>query len=70
VFKFGLYLFVPVAASVVYNDPKVMKWLIEHTNFVYYPSNQEGGKSLSEGSAPQSGGRSGGGGGSDGNEPR
>jgi len=35
--RFAIYLLVPVAASVVYNDPKVMRWLITQTTFVKYP---------------------------------
>jgi hypothetical protein len=44
-FKFSLYLTVPLGASLVYNDPKVIKFLIESTQFVVYPE-RDGGVSL------------------------
>mmetsp|Transcript_5249 Transcript_5249/g.10627 ORF Transcript_5249/g.10627 Transcript_5249/m.10627 type:complete len:82 (+) Transcript_5249:43-288(+) len=38
--KFAMYLVVPIFASVIYADPKVMKELILKLNYVEYPKAQ------------------------------
>jgi hypothetical protein len=37
VFKFSLYIIVPVGCSFIYTDPAVMKKLILRLNYVEYP---------------------------------
>eukprot|EP00601_Ochromonadales_sp_CCMP2298_P018852 CAMPEP_0173306670 /NCGR_PEP_ID=MMETSP1143-20121109/20709_1 /TAXON_ID=483371 /ORGANISM="non described non described, Strain CCMP2298" /LENGTH=72 /DNA_ID=CAMNT_0014247787 /DNA_START=90 /DNA_END=308 /DNA_ORIENTATION=- len=37
VFKFSLYIIIPVGCSFIYSNPKVMKDLILALNYVEYP---------------------------------
>ena len=38
-YKFGLYLFVPIVASVTFNDPDVQKVCADYFQFLKYPAN-------------------------------
>ncbi len=38
-YKFGLYLFVPIVASITFNDPKVQKVCADYFQFLKYPAN-------------------------------
>ena len=37
VFRFGIYLAVPIIASVLYNDEETMRWLVQKQRFIVYP---------------------------------
>lgn len=37
--KFALYLIVPIAATLVFNEPSVQKWAADYFQFMKYPSN-------------------------------
>ncbi|CAM9589184.1 unnamed protein product [Heterosigma akashiwo] len=36
-FKFSLYLAIPVAASVIYSAPETMQGIVKHFNYIQYP---------------------------------
>lgn len=37
--KFGIYLMIPIVASIAYNEPTVQKWAADYFQFMKYPSN-------------------------------
>lgn len=37
--KFGIYLFVPIVASITFNEPKVQKVCADYFQFLKYPAN-------------------------------
>lgn len=38
-FKFGIYILIPVSASLTFNDPRVQRWAADYFQFLKYPSN-------------------------------
>jgi hypothetical protein len=38
-FKFGIYLLIPISASLTFNDPRVQRWAADYFQFLKYPSN-------------------------------
>lgn len=37
--KFGIYLMIPIVASIAYNEPTVQRWTADYFQFMKYPSN-------------------------------
>jgi hypothetical protein len=37
--KFGIYLLIPIVASIAYNEPAVQRWSADYFQFMKYPSN-------------------------------
>ena len=37
--KFGIYLMIPIVASIAYNEPTVQQWTADYFQFMKYPSN-------------------------------
>ncbi|KAL7514245.1 hypothetical protein ACHAXN_012985 [Cyclotella atomus] len=37
--KFGIYLLIPIVASIAYNEPTVQRWSADYFQFMKYPSN-------------------------------
>ena len=37
--KFGIYLMIPIVASLAYNEPTVQRWAADYFQFMKYPSN-------------------------------
>ncbi len=37
--KFGVYLFLPIAASVTFNEPRVQRFCADYFQFLKYPAN-------------------------------
>lgn len=38
-FKFGVYLIIPISASLTFNDPRVQEWAANYFQFLKYPAN-------------------------------
>jgi len=38
-YKFGLYISVPILASITFNQPEVQKWCADYFQFLRYPAN-------------------------------
>jgi len=38
-FKFGVYLIIPISASLTFNDPRVQQWAADYFQFLKYPAN-------------------------------
>ena len=38
-YKFGLYLIIPITASLTFNEPKVQRWAADYFQFLKYPAN-------------------------------
>ena len=38
-YKFGLYISVPIFASIIFNEPEVQKWCADYFKFLTYPAN-------------------------------
>lgn len=38
-YKFGLYISVPIFASITFNQPEVQKWCADYFKFLTYPAN-------------------------------
>mmetsp|Transcript_11149 Transcript_11149/g.14075 ORF Transcript_11149/g.14075 Transcript_11149/m.14075 type:complete len:125 (-) Transcript_11149:24-398(-) len=37
--KFGVYLFLPIAASITFNEPRVQRYCADYFQFLKYPAN-------------------------------
>lgn len=37
--KFGIYLFIPITASLAFNEPNVQRWAADYFQFLKYPAN-------------------------------
>ena len=38
-YKFGLYISVPILASITFNEPEVQKWCADYFQFLKFPAN-------------------------------
>jgi hypothetical protein len=37
--KFGVYLIIPISASLTFNDPQIQEWAADYFQFLKYPAN-------------------------------
>ena len=37
--KFGVYLIIPISASLAFNEPKIQRWAADYFQFMKYPAN-------------------------------